>query len=540
MTKVNCDKWKENKERNPLTNKKLSKTSMVLFTSLCKNKKLCKEFKKNSNINPVTKRKLSDSSKIAKMIGLICLETNDFDAKKNAKDYKEESKEEINKENPLGCTEYSYIKLKPHQIKVCKYINKHKTKGIVLFHGVGSGKTLSSITIIRCLLQREPDQKVFVITPTSLVDNFLKELNKVNVKFGKNVIVTTHGKFVKRIESEGTDFCKDSVLIVDEAHKFNTILKYSKGKSTKLLMQGTSVAKQVFLLTATPIMNNPIEFANLYAMITKKEKYIKKLYKLFEESNYSDLKRLFKNKISYFKNKDSSDYPSVTYKNIKFYMTKEYYKLYKAIENNESELFKDLHGTNNLSIFYNGIRRAANAIDNNITTPKIEWSISHIKDSIKNKKKVLIYSTWLNSGLKLIQNKLDEEKIEWVEVNGSMSILKRTRAVNKYNRGDVLVLFISSAGAEGLDLKGTRSIIILEPHWNNEKIKQVVGRGVRYKSHSDLPLNQRHVDVYHLITRKPKNNKDTLLSADEYLQKISDKKDKVILEFYDALIDSSI
>ena len=40
------------------------------------------------------------------------------------------------------------------------------------------------------------------------------------------------------------------------------------------------MASQVFLLTATPIQNDPEEFANLYAMIDNKEFDIQKIYKI--------------------------------------------------------------------------------------------------------------------------------------------------------------------------------------------------------------------------------------------------------------------
>ena len=39
------------------------------------------------------------------------------------------------------------MKLKDHQKKVVQYMKKTNTRGIVLFHGLGSGKTISSIAI---------------------------------------------------------------------------------------------------------------------------------------------------------------------------------------------------------------------------------------------------------------------------------------------------------------------------------------------------------------------------------------------------------
>ena len=47
--------------------------------------------------------------------------------------------------------------------------------------------------------------------------------------------------------------------------------------------------------------------------------------------------------------------------------------------------------------------------------------------------KILIYSNWIKSGLKIIQDKLDEEDIDWVEVNGKTSIKQRKISVDRYN-----------------------------------------------------------------------------------------------------------
>ena len=56
---------------------------------------------------------------------------------------------------------------------------------------------------------------------------------------------------------------------------------------------------------------------------------------------------------------------------------------------------------------------------------------------------------------------------------------------NRYGN-NIKVLLSSSAGAEGLDLKNIRQIHIMEPWWNEIRIEQVIGRGIRRNSHIDL------------------------------------------------------
>ena len=58
---------------------------------------------------------------------------------------------------------------------------------------------------------------------------------------------------------------------------------------------------------------------------------------------------------------------------------------------------------------------------------------------------------------------------------------------------------ITSAGAEGLDLKNIRQIHIMEPYWNEVRVKQVIGRGVRNNSHKDLPPKEQKCNCFSLF-----------------------------------------
>jgi SNF2 family DNA or RNA helicase len=449
--------------------------------------------------------------------------------------------------SPLQCTKYKTVTLKDHQKKVCQYIDKNPNDiGMILFHSVGSGKTLTAITIIRCLLKHFPKKKVFVVTPKSLVDNFKKEVKKVGVDLGANLNLTTHVKFINKINNEGVGFCRNSIIIVDEAHNFRAeIGSTTTGRRAYSLMKATSVASHVFLLTATPVFNHPKEFTNLYCMVSGNETNVKEYRLMFSNFiiNQAQIRKLLKNKISYFKNDDTVEYPSVSYHNVEFEMTDEYFDLYSKIENSgldEEERIGFWYNAIDLEPFYNGVRRAVNAVDEVIPTPKVEWIVKTIKEHIRKNKKLLLYSNWLRSGTSLVQKRLKDEGIKFEEIKGDMSIPKRTEAVNKYNSGEIKLLSISSAGGEGLDLKDTRSVIIMEPHWNSEKLNQVIGRAVRFRSHINLPLEDRHVDIYNLILKKPEENADPKPSIDEMLIDMSKAKNILIDAFYNVILDASL
>lgn len=115
-------------------------------------------------------------------------------------------------------------------------------------------------------------------------------------------------------------------------------------------------------------------------------------------------------------------------------------------------------------------------------------------------------------------------------------------------RGEFIkVIIITKSGSEGISLKNVRQVHIMEPYWNDIRIKQVIGRAVRAGSHSDLPLEERHVKPYIYLmsfTDKQKVNKtialDKGLTTDEIIYSIATQKAKVNNAFLDVLKNTSI
>ena len=72
---------------------------------------------------------------------------------------------------------------------------------------------------------------------------------------------------------------------------------------------------------------------------------------------------------------------------------------------------------------------------------------------------------------------------------------------NDNKRGQICRCFcITSAGAEGLSLKNVRAVHIMEPYWNDVRLKQVKGRAIRIGSHLDLPKEDQNVSIYTYVT----------------------------------------
>jgi hypothetical protein len=94
-------------------------------------------------------------------------------------------------------------------------------------------------------------------------------------------------------------------------------------------------------------------------------------------------------------------------------------------------------------------------------------------------------------------------------VTGKLDLDQRTEVLSEFNKEDnlhgehIALLLVNKIAAEGLDLKAVRHIHILEPFWNYARIEQVIGRGVRYKSHEMLPLKERTVQPYIYLSDYP-------------------------------------
>jgi SNF2 family DNA or RNA helicase len=100
----------------------------------------------------------------------------------------------------------------------------------------------------------------------------------------------------------------------------------------------------------------------------------------------------------------------------------------------------------------------------------------------------------------------------------------------------VKIIMLSPAGAEGITLKNTRQVHILEPFWNEARIEQIMGRAVRFCVHKDLPLDERNVDVFRYKMIR-KSGKET---ADEKMENISRKKNNLLISFIEAVKEAAV
>lgn len=127
----------------------------------------------------------------------------------------------------------------------------------------------------------------------------------------------------------------------------------------------------------------------------------------------------------------------------------------------------------------------------------------------------------------------------------------------------IRVIFVTQAAAEGISLYNLRQIHIMEPHWDNVMIEQVIGRGFRLLASKFIKdPKDREINVFRYFCVRPKVEvldkwasthalgdqyyahfsviDTTAKMADHMIQEIADKKDTFRLKLKDIRIKVAV
>ena len=169
----------------------------------------------------------------------------------------------IEKSNPsmediCGETKWSYQK---HQRFVKRWFEEGNKK-LLLFHGLGSGKTCSAILTAKALLAKSI-KNVYIVTPASLVQNFKNELLGKCGKYKKipdNVHVYSYLKFLNAVTSNEKKL-ERSLVIIDEVQNVVSSTGTMYKRMFNVLVTKKPKKMRVILLSGTPIFDQLNELA---------------------------------------------------------------------------------------------------------------------------------------------------------------------------------------------------------------------------------------------------------------------------------------
>ena len=146
----------------------------------------------------------------------------------------------------------------------------------------------------------------------------------------------------------------------------------------------------------------------------------------------------------------------------------------------------------------------------------------------------------------------------WDNIPNNIASQLRAKSTNN-NMGEIIkVLMITSAGSEGINLRNTRYVHIMEPYWHPVRVEQVIGRARRICSHQALPMELQTVEVFMYImtfTKEQLDSDDAIelrlkdqnklapyhpVTTDELLFEISNIKEQLSSQLLKGVKESSI
>jgi SNF2 family DNA or RNA helicase len=406
---------------------------------------------------------------------------------------------------------------------------------------VGLGKTITAGIALKECIERGFAKRVLILTPPSLVDQWVAELKeKFNMDFkiiehesdwDKSNFVIASIDRVKIFDKKKCEFrhvraheFSWDLLIVDEAHKL-------KDKSTARWGFVDKLQKKRFLiLTATPFQNDLLELYNLLHLLKRGHLGTLKEFKTQfllrgnkrRPLNPNELKRKL-DEVMIRRRRDETgiDYKKRIPKIIAVEQTKEEAEAYNAtcdllktkyfscsgkeingrliiyailpkVTSSSRSAAESLTRIAQDKEYHEGTREMAERILNQYKflkkDSKIEKLVEVVRDIFKEdaNAKILIYTRHPTT-LKYIVEKLQPYDLKIVEFLGGLEREERTLRIKKFKE-EAQILISTDTGAEGLNFQFCNNLINYDLPWNPMAVEQRIGRLDRIGQKRDMNI----------------------------------------------------
>ena len=261
------------------------------------------------------------------------------------------------------------FQLLPHQIVLRNYMNLTTPyNGVLVFHGLGSGKTCSSITIAenyrRSMMDNSSRKTLVLVSGDTIEENFRKEIHdikkgynqctftdymnykpfdsdktkqdKVGQLIDKNYEIEHYQRLTnvvgnKKIELEEAEFktwinhtYSNRVFIIDEIHNLKLIDKKEKDIKLKRYDAVMEILKyssniKLVLLSGTPMAHNVFEIVDVLNLLLINDKFPKlRIEDIFSKGDLTEegsekLKQVCRGYVSYMRKENPLTFPEKKY-----------------------------------------------------------------------------------------------------------------------------------------------------------------------------------------------------------------------------------
>ncbi|WP_163526349.1 DEAD/DEAH box helicase [Halobacillus ihumii] len=455
----------------------------------------------------------------------------------------------------LSTKHLPHVDFLDHQIQACEKVIHEMNGRAILADEVGLGKTLEAGLILKEYMIRGMAKKVLILTPASLVNQWIQELNekfyiqaatprkKVAAWSDWDITVTSIDMAKRENHKDEILSISYDMIIIDEAHK----LKNHQTKNYQFVKQ----LKKTYclLLTATPIQNNLSDLFNLVSILkpgylgdlaTFKKKYRKT--SLDHTESHQHIHSLLSKLMIRNRRKDTGlDSSKRHVTNIRLTFTDEEMEMYEklaALKSNSPSftwltLAKELCSTReacfmSLQSMQNKQKSEspllADFIERLGTLPHHIKAKRVVEIMEKSDEKFIIFTEYRASQFYL-QWYLQQHGITSVPFNGKFKKSKRDWMKQLF-RTKAQVMVATEAGSEGINLQFCNNMINYDLPWNPMRLEQRIGRIHRFGQEKDVHIynfaieNTIEDQILNLLYEKIEMFKNAVGDLDHILENI--------------------
>jgi superfamily II DNA or RNA helicase len=485
------------------------------------------------------------------------------------------------------------IILLKHQLsafKKYKKLKKKKKNGMLIFHSVGSGKTITILNILNSIFKNV--NHIYVVCPPYINLSWISDIEKLNLKtLFKKIIFINIGNLEEILQVK-----RGNIIIVDESHHLTKLYFKNKKSPINVSIQLIQIFRDTFFtffLSATPIIDDISDFFLIENILNESTQYslpqsslelypeyytCKNYYQVLLFNKILPKIEKFTTKFPYyiilglvillmdFYNYTQNDPPNLKTKILIFLILSvlsylhhlnrihyqysivdyNYVKIINKLKCIHTYMRPDLHKdfpqkifktivyelnykqTKNivLSIFWNintynkkyiskgKFFKGVNLTDKNLlsfsnlsNSKKWLYVINIIKE---HKNRIVITTRYDKNGMEIIQGKLKKKKIQYVTLYPQLNSEEMAQIINDFNEGKINVLLLHPEIIEGITLKNTKALIMIDVCYERIIREQIIGRVIRYKSHEFSTYKE--VYIYDLISTFNENIFDQVLN----------------------------
>ena len=414
--------------------------------------------------------------------------------------------------------------LRPYQLSGLKWLYTNTTKGFgsCIADDMGLGKTIQVISLI-LKLKEEGKLKapVLVICPTTLMGNWIKELNmfapelKASAYHGPerqldlkaDVLITTFA--ILRIDIEEVKKTNWGMIVVDEAQNIKNP-DTSQTAAVKTLKSDIKVA-----MTGTPVENKLTELWSIFDFINKgylgSIRDFQKCYAIpierFKQYEQADKLKLSISPFVLRRLKTDKtiidDLPEKMVLDEYCYLTKTQAALYEKTLNSLMNDISSQTGINRRGIIFKLITALKQICNHPFqylkcgemtkdVSGKTEKFISLLSQILDNNEKVIAFTQYKEMGnilTSIIQNELNVSPLFF---HGSLNTAQRQNMLQEFesNPDQKIMLLSLKAGGTGLNLTSATNVIHYDLWWNPAVEEQATDRSYRIGQNKNVMVHR--------------------------------------------------